>query len=298
MSAKKYYIRMLEYVKPYKSRAIFAILLTIPVGSMDAVIAWSIKPYMDTVMLETGKEPSLFLPLVIVAFSIAQSIFSYLAAYFNGWVGCRVTMDLKKELFDKMIGKESDFFDKKTSGDVLFRFNADAENACNGLLDSSKLFFTKFFTAISLIVVLIYNSFKLAFVAVSILTVALYPVAIIRKKIKEIQSLTVKSGAAVMTHYNEAFIGNRVITSYNLQNDKNSRFSDTLNSVFKLSMKTVQKTGLLTPMMHFIISIGIASVIYLGHYLIASGQLTPGGFVSFLAALLMLYSPMKNIGSG
>ena len=73
-------------------------------------------------------------------------------------------MDLKKELFDKMIGKESDFFDKKTSGDVLFRFNADAENACNGLLDSSKLFFTKFFTAISLIVVLIYNSFKLAFV--------------------------------------------------------------------------------------------------------------------------------------
>ena len=100
-----------------------------------------------------------------------------------------------------------------------------------------------------------------------------------------------------MTHYNEAFIGNRVITSYNLQNDKNSRFSDTLNSVFKLSMKTKCKTGLLTPMMHFIISIGIASVIYLGHYLIASGQLTPGGFVSFLAALLMLYSPMKNIGS-
>ncbi len=108
---------------------------------------------------------------------------------------------------------------------------------------------------------------------------------------------TVFSGAMVMTHYNEAFAGNRVISSFNLYEYACSKFNETLRSVFKLGMKMTKKTGMLTPMMHFIISIGIAGVIWLGSYLITSNQLTPGGFVSFITALLMLYHPIKAIGS-
>ena len=288
---------MFKYVKPYSTRAIFAILLTIPVGSMDAVIAWSLKPYMDTVMLEKQSGPTYFLPLLIICFSLAQSSFSYFATYLNSWVGAKVTNDLKKDLFDIMMKKDTAFFDKETSGGIQFRFNSDADNACNGLLDSSKLFFTKLFASLSLIVVLVYNSWQLAIVAVGVLVFALYPLTLIRKKIKDLASKTVKSGSMIMSHYNEAFSGNRVIASYNLQKEKNKDFAQTLNSVFRLSMKTVQKTGILTPMMHLIISIGIAAVIYLGHFLIVTGKLTPGGFVSFLAALLMLYTPLKSVGN-
>ena len=108
---------------------------------------------------------------------------------------------------------------------------------------------------------------------------------------------TVFSGAKVMTHYNEAFTGNRVVSSFNLYDYQFNRFNETLRSVFKLGMNMTKKTGILTPMMHFIISIGIAAVIWLGSYLITSDQLTPGGFVSFIVALLMLYHPIKSIGS-
>ncbi|MDO4184171.1 MAG: ABC transporter ATP-binding protein, partial [Rhodospirillales bacterium] len=100
-----------------------------------------------------------------------------------------------------------------------------------------------------------------------------------------------------MTHYNEAFTGNRVVSSFNLYEYQYNRFCETLRSVFKLGMNMTKKTGILTPMMHFVISIGIAGVIWLGSYLITSNQLTPGGFVSFITALLMLYHPIKSIGS-
>jgi subfamily B ATP-binding cassette protein MsbA len=108
---------------------------------------------------------------------------------------------------------------------------------------------------------------------------------------------TVFSGAQVVMHFNEAYSGNRVITSYNLKEYLNAKFKETLQSVFTLGIKMVQRTGIMSPLMHFIVSIGIALVIWYGSYLITSGAITPGSFVSFIAALLMLYTPLKAIGN-
>ncbi|MBR6675080.1 MAG: ATP-binding cassette domain-containing protein [Alphaproteobacteria bacterium] len=288
---------MYPYVRPYLGRAILAILVTLPLGAMDAVIAWVLKPYMDIVMIEKSAKATSFLPLLIIIFSLAQSSLNYAATYLNTWVGNKITMDLKKDLFKKMMRCDASFFDKTTSGDVMFRFNQDADMACSGLLSNLKLFTTRLFSSISLIFVLIYNSWQLSIIAITVLFGALYPLTKVRKKIKGIMDKTVFSGARVMTHYNEAFSGNRVVSSFNLYEYQSNRFNETLRAVFKLGMNMTKKTGMLTPMMHFVVSIGIAGVIWLGSYLITTNQLTPGGFVSFITALLMLYHPIKSIGT-
>ena len=130
-----------------------------------------------------------------------------------------------------------------------------------------------------------------------VLAGALYPLTTVRRKIKSVMDKTIFSGARVMTHYNETFSGNRIVTSYNLYDYQNERFKETLRSVFKLGMKMVQRTGMMSPMMHFIVSLGIAAVIWLGSYLIVTHQITPGNFVSFITALIMLYNPIKSIGN-
>ncbi len=291
------YSKIYPYVRPYWFRAVLAILITLPLGAMDAVIAWVLKPYMDVVMIEKSAKVTSLLPLLIIIFSFAQSLLNYAATYLNTWVGNKITMDLKRSLFMKMMHCEASFFDRTTSGDVMFRFNQDADMACSGLLSNLKLFTTRLFSSISLIFVLIYNSWQLSIIAILILFGALFPLTKVRKKIKGIMDKTVFSGARVMTHYNEAFTGNRVVSSFNLYTQQFQKFDETLRSVFKLGMNMTKKTGMLTPMMHFIISIGIAGVIWLGSYLINNNQLTPGGFVSFITALLMLYHPIKSIGS-
>ncbi|MBQ8677964.1 MAG: ATP-binding cassette domain-containing protein [Alphaproteobacteria bacterium] len=290
---------MLPFVKPYWVRALIAVCITIPIGAMDAVIAWSLKPYMDVVMFEqraSSLEMSL-IPLLIIAFSSCQSLMNYVATYLNTWVGQKITQDVKIRLFDKLLHYNAAFFDTKNSGDILYRFNKDADSACGGLLSNMKLFTTRLFSSLALIGVLFYNSWQLAIVAVIVLLGALYPLTTVRKKIKSIMDKTVFSGSAVITHYNEAFNGNRVVTSYNLYDYLNFRFKETLRSVFKLGMKMVQRTGMMSPMMHFIVSLGIAAVIWLGSYLIVTKQITPGNFVSFITALIMLYNPIKSIGN-
>lgn len=291
------YRKMLPYVKPYWWRAILALTVTIPLGFMDAVIAWVLKPYMDIAILEHQTQNLSFFPLLIVLFSLAQSLLNYAATYLNTWVGQKVTLDVKKDLFNKMMHQDPSEFEKVTSGDMMFRFNQNAEMACNGLLSNLKLFTTRLFSSISLIFVLFWNSWQLSIIAIVVLGGALMPLTRLRKKIKSIMDKTIFSGARVMTHYNEAYAGNRVISSFNLYDFQNKGFQETLKSVFHLGMKMTQKTGMLTPMMHFMTSIGVAGVIWYGSYLIGSKQLTPGGFVSFITALLMLYHPIKSLGS-
>ncbi len=293
------YSKILPYVKPYWGRALIAILITIPIGSMDAVIAWSLIPYMDIVLIEqqAGNFKTAIIPLLIIVFSSLQSGLNYAATYLNTWVGHRISQDLKMKLFNKLMHYNAAFFDAKNSGDVVFRFNNDVDSACNGLLANMKLFTTRLFSSISLIAVLIYNSWQLAIVAVVVLGVALYPLKTVKKKIKGVMDKSVFSGSKVITHYNEAFSGNRIITSYNLYDYQNNKFKETLRSVFKLGMKMTQRMGMISPLMHFIVSLGIAGVIWLGSYLIVSKQITPGSFVSFITALIMLYTPIKGIGN-
>ena len=297
MNLVQNYSKIFPYARPYLPRAILALILTIPMGSMDAVIAWVLKPYMDTVMIEKKVQTTSLIPALIIVFSLLQSLLNYAATYLNTWVGNRITVDLKFDLFKKLLHNDPAFFDKHTSGEVQYHFNNDAESACSGLLSNMKIFTTRIFSSIALICVLFWNSWQLTIIALVVLFGALYPLKNLRKKINSITKKTVGASSRVMTHYNEAFAGNRVITSYNLYDFQLNQFNETLQSVFKLGMKMVKKTGLLTPMMHFMISIGIAGVIWYGSYLITSNQITPGGFVSFITALLMLYHPIKSMGS-
>ncbi len=291
------YRKMWPYIKPYWMRALMSVLITIPIGAMDAVIAWSLKPYMDIVMVEKSDNLVSYIPLLIIIFSCLQSLMNYAATYLNVWVGRKIANDVKIVLFDRLMMSEATFFDKKTSGQIVFRYNSDVDTACNGLLSNLKLFTTRVFSSISLIAVLFYNSWQLAIIAVVVLFCALFPLTTVRRRIKEIMNKTIFSGAAVISHFNETYNGNRIIASYNLYDYQGKRFRETLKSVFKLGIKMTQRTGMMSPLMHFIVSLGIAAVIWWGNYLIIHQQITAGNFVSFITALIMLYNPIKSIGN-
>ena len=291
------YSRIMPYVKPYWFRALMAILICIPIGSLDAVIALSLKPYMDLVMVEKTVQSPWYIPFGIVAFTSIQGLLNYSATYLNTWVGGKITNDLKFTLYKKFLTFETAYFDKKKSGDIVYRFNNDADTACNGLLENLKTFTSRLFSSLSLVAVLFYNSWQLAIIASVVLGCAFIPLANIRKRIKSVMDKSVSAGSAVITAYNESFAGNKTIISYNLSELQESKFKSILLNIFSLKIKMVQRTSWLSPMMHVIVSIGIGLAIGYGSHLILSGTITSGNFVSFITALIMLYTPIKNLGN-
>lgn len=291
------YRRMWPYVKPYWFRALCSMLICIPIGSLDAVIALALKPYMDLVMVEKSISSPWYIPLGIVAFTSIQGGLKYLSSYLSTWVGGKITNGLKFDLFKKLLTLPTSFYDKRNSGDIVFQFNNQADLACAGLLDNLSVFTQRIFSSISLVCVLFYNSWQLALIAVAVLGCAFAPVAKLQKRIKNVMNKTVVADASIITAYNEAFAGNKTITSYNLGQHEAGKFSWILKNVFNLRIKMVQKTQWLSPMMHVIVSVGIAAAIGYGSHLIMTNKITSGNFVSFITALILLYTPVKNIGN-
>ena len=296
MNFSQHYRVMWPYVKPYLFRAILAVLLSIPIGALDSVVALSLKPYMDIVLVDKSAQSPDYIPFLIIAFTTIQGGLNYAANYMNTWVGTKINQDLKRILFKKLLSLETAFFDTHNSGLIIQRFSSDTDTACNGLLANLKTFITQVFSSFSLVCVLIYNSWQLSIIAIVVLFCSLLPLTSVKRRIKKSVTRSVEESTKSFTVYNETFNGHKTISAYNLQNVIYRRFDETLKQLFKLSIKIVQKTGWITPLMHIIISAGIGGVIWYGSTLIVEHKISAGNFVSFITALVLLYTPIKNIG--
>jgi subfamily B ATP-binding cassette protein MsbA len=289
--------RFWPMLKPYSLRALCGLALTAPLGALDGGIALFLKYYVDNVVVAKSAGWAQYIPAIIVCYALIQGALNYGSVYLNSWVGTKITTDLKEKLYKKLLTFDPQYFDVHNSGDVVYRFYSDADTASNGLINNAKLFLTRTFSTIGLVFVLLYNSWQLAFIAVSVFVLLVWPMQIVRKKIKKITPKLVSSGSNIITSYNETCGGYKTIAAYNLQDYQFQKQRAILNNLFNLSMKMVKHTNWLSPLMHVVVALGVAGVVWYGNNLIIKGTITSGNFASFIASLLMLYTPLKSMGN-
>lgn len=290
------YKKMWPFVKPYWFRAALSLLLTLPTGALDSAIALFMKSFTDDVLVAKNASFNSIIPLLIVGFVLVQSSLTYAVKYLNTWVGSKITINLRKHLFHKLMTMHSGYFDTANSGYIMMRYNNDADAASTGLIDNLRKMFTRTCSAIALICVLLYNSWQLTVIAVGAFALAGGLIFIVRRSLEDLVRKTVVVGSVAMRAYNEAFSGNRTIAAYNLQEDQENRFNQLMHNIFSLNMGIVKHTGWLSPVMHFIVSLGLALVFWLSGSMIVKGTITSGNFTSFVTALLLLYHPVKSMG--
>ena len=303
--------RIIPYIKPYWFRILLGFLVAIPLGLLDGVTAFALKPYMDYVVggktLEftlwnhdvviNSLQMAFILPVGVVLFAVIQGVLRYLNGYLSTWTSQRITNDVKFDLFDRLIHMHPQFFDENSSGIIISRYMNDPQIASAGIVDQLKTITTSLFGALGLIAVMIYSSWKLAFIGVFFLCIAFVPVALIRKKIKDTSNKNMVIGGNITTNINETYAGNKIMIAYQLQDRQNKYFKEQLWDAFNVNMSLYKRSGWMSPIMYIIASFGIAIVLGVGTYLINSGDMTAGGFASFVTSLLLLYKPVKTLGN-
>lgn len=289
--------RIYKYIHPYLFRIILGLLIALPVGALDGVIAYALKPYMDEVLIKKNMLLAYIIPFGVVAFAALQGVLRYLNDYLTNWTGQKVTNDVKKGLFQKLVYMDPKFFDENSSGIILTRYLSDPDTASKGILDNIKALMSSGIGAFALVGVMLYNSWKLALVGVLVLCVAFIPAALIRKRIKTASNKNMKIGGNITTDFNETCAGNKIITSYNLEEYQYKKFSKEIHDSFDVNMSLVKRVAWMSPIMYTIASFGIAFVLAFGTYLVLSEQMTSGSLLSFVTSLLLLYKPVKTLGN-
>lgn len=289
--------QLIQYIKPYLPLTLLSILLTLPAGALDAVIVMTLKPYMDVIMLNKSIHSPWTISFFILVFTSIQGLLNFSATYINSYVAGQITNEVKIILFENLLNRETSFFDKNTSGFIQKAFNNDVSKAFGSLLGYLKSYALRIFSAISLIIVLIYNCWQLAIIAVFILVFALIPVTQVKNLIKNIVNDYENENAKVIADYNETFSGNKIISAFNLKNFQINKLKKHLKKAFQLDMKIILRTGWTTPLMRLVAAIGIGLIIGIGSTLINNNTITSGNFVAFVTALILLFNPIKGIGN-
>ena len=303
--------RIYPYIKPYWFRILLGFAIAIPLGLLDGVTAFALKPYMDYVI--GGKtfavdwhgisfsinslQMAFILPIGVILFAAFQGVLRYLNGYFSTWTSQRITNDVKFDLFNRLIHMHPQFFDENSSGVIIQRYMNDPATASNGIVENIKTITTSLFGALGLIAVMLYSSWKLAIIGVIVLCAAFLPVALIRKRIKEASNKNMVIGGNITTNINETYSGNKIMAAYELQDRQNKYFKDQTWKSFNVNMSLYKRSGWMSPIMYIIASFGIATVLGVGTYLINSGEMTAGSFASFVTSLLLLYKPVKTLGN-
>lgn len=288
---------MWPFVKPIWFISLLSLVIGVPIGSLDATIALFLKPYTDLVIVSNNAQAPWYLPFLIVGFTIIQGVLLYLSAFLTAYAGGKLNLNVKEALYNKLLSLDPKYYDEQNSGRILMRFSSDADLACSGLLSNLKNLVTRVCSTLSLLCVLIYTSWQLSIIAIIILAITVAPLTTVRRLLKKIIAKNTDVISTINTKYNETYSGNRTILAYNLQDTQRNSFIMNLNEIFKLSVKMVKRTAWISPFMHFSVSIGISLTIAYGSWLIVQGTITAGDFVSFLAALLMMYTPLKAMGN-
>lgn len=303
--------RIFPYIKPYLFRIFLGFLVAIPLGLLDGVTAFALKPFMDYVVGQHdwifhifGKTYSIsymmlaaIIPFGVVLFAAFQGVMRYLNDYISAWTSQKITNDVKIDLFHKLVYMNPQFYDENPSGIVISRYMNDPQTASSGIVEKIKVFTTSFFGAAGLIAVMLYSSWKLAIIGVLVLCVAFIPVALIRKRIKAASNKNMVISGNLTTDINETYSGNKVIAAYQLQERQEKFFNEQIHESFRVNMSLTKRTAWMSPLMYTIASIGIATVLGYGTHLITSGQMTAGSFASFVTSLLLLYKPVKTLGN-
>ena len=303
--------RIWPYIRPFWFRITLGFLIAIPLGLLDGVTAFALKPFMDYVV---GKQDWVFhlfgneytltwqlfaflIPFAVVAFAGVQGVLRYLNDYISAWTSAHITNNVKFDLFHKLVHMDPQFFDENSSGIVISRYMGDPTTASAGIVDNIKTITTSLFGALGLIAVMLYSSWRLALVGVIVLNIAFLPVALIRKRIKNASNKNMVIGGNITTNINETYSGNKVMAAYGLQDRQEEYFVRQTWDSYNVGMSLLKRAGWMSPLMYLIASIGIAIVLAYGTSLINNGIMTAGSFASFVTSLLLLYKPVKTLGN-
>ncbi len=314
--------KIFYYIKPVLGRSILNVIIAIPLGLLDGIVALSLKPYMDFVVNGHPDKAwtfagfnmfghtygafhitnlqawlALVIPFGIVMFAAIQGGLKYANNYLSDWTGNKISNHLKVDLFKKLTSMDPQFFDVNSSGMVISRFCDDPYTASKSVIDNIKSLITNLFGFLGLVAVLLYTSWRLAIIGIVVMGIAITPVVFLRKRIKKTSNAYIVVDGSMTTSFNETFNGNKIIAAYNLQDAENGKFEQKIHKQFNIVMSLTKRVGWLSPIMYTVCSVGIALVMAYGTHLILSGQLSAGSFMSFVTSLLLLYKPTKTLGN-
>ncbi|MBJ90546.1 MAG: lipid A export permease/ATP-binding protein MsbA [Woeseia sp.] len=294
---KEVYSRLWGYVLPHKVIGAIAVVAMASTAVVEAAIVWMIEPLMDETLVAHNLETARWLPIAFVLVFIARGLAGYGTEASLGWIGRSVISKLRQDVFRKFLTLPVGFIEKHATGPLLSRMTYNVEMVAESVTNVVTVLVRDFLTVLAAIGVMLYQSQRLfVFVAILLPIIALL-IQILGRAFRRYSGRIQDSVGEVTQVTDEVLSGNRIVKVFGGDQYEMERLVEVDDRNRKQNLKLIRSRSLGVAVTQVIFGVGIAGVIYAAGIESVNGELSPGSFMSFFGAMMLMLQPLRRMSN-
>ncbi len=285
--------RLFQQARPYRVRFVLACVAMVGFAATSAGLAYLIKPIFDEVLIQQVNLGPVALAIIVLY--LGKGVFSYFSTYQMSYVGQRTVMDLRNRLYRHILHQSVDFFSAKSTGTLMSHITTDVERVQQAVSSAVGDLMMQSFALVGYAVLLYYYDWRLATLSLLGAPLVIYPLIRLGRRLRKTSDSGLQRWRDISEILQETISGSRIVKAFRMEEFEARRFAGATERLFKTNMRITEVVSTLPPLMELVGGLAIAAAIWYGSGRISRNELTPGEFTSFVAALFLMYGPIKKL---
>jgi subfamily B ATP-binding cassette protein MsbA len=295
MTNSQLYLRLLTYVKPYWRIFLLSIIATAVTASTDPLLPALLKPMLDGTFVNRDDNIIRLVPIFVLLIFLVRGIASFVSSYAIGWVGDKVVMDLRNEMFRKLMTLHTRYYDDHAAGQLISKFTYDVTRVTEAATNVVTVTIRDSIIIIGLMGWLLYLNWKLTMITLVMLPVIAIVIRLINLRMRNSSRDSMRAMGDVTQVIEESISAHKVVKLFGGQQYESDRFGDRANWVRRYSMKQTAANAANVPIVQMVAAFALAFLFYLAIEQSRTDGKSVGEFLSYIVAMMMLTSPLKRI---
>ena len=290
------YMRLLGYLRPYWKAFAFAVLGMVGTAATEPAFPAIMKYLLDHGFQTADPKMVWLIPLGIVLLFVVRGVLSFITSYLMTWLSTRLVTDLRRRMFAKILTLPTQTFHDQSSGKLISRLLYDADNVNQAATTVLVTAVRESLTAISLMGYLLYLDWKLTMITLAVGPLIAVIIKGFAKRIRNASRTSLQAIRRTSHTIEESVAAHKVIKIYGAQAQQTERFYKDTEAFRRSMMREAVPASAMTPITHIAAALAIALITYLAlSQTTGQAGASAGGFISFMTAMLLLISPIKQL---
>ena len=292
---KTVYSRLWRYVMPHKLIGLVAVIAMASTAIVEASLVWLVEPLTDEALVARNLETTRWIPIAFTVIFIARGLSGFASEASLGWIGRSVISDLRRDVFNKFLMLPSKFIETHSTGPMLSRMTYNVEMVAESVTTVVTVMVRDVLTVCAAIAVMLYQSPRLFAFVMILLPVVAVLIRILGRAFRRYSSRIQDSIGEVTQVTDEVLTGNRVVKIFGGYDYEMDRLVEVDERNKKQNLKLIRSRALGVAITQVIFGIGVSGVVYAAGLESVNGQLSPGSFISFFGAMMLMLQPLRRI---
>jgi ATP-binding cassette, subfamily B, bacterial MsbA len=295
LTSTQLYLRLLGYVKPYWGTFAISILGMAVTAATEPLLPALLKPMLDGTFIHKDDTVIRLAPILILVIFFVRGVSSFVGTYAIGWVGNKVVMDLRELMFSKLMSLPTRFYDDHATGNLISKLIFDVTQVTSAATNVVTVSLRDSIVVLGLLGWLFYLNWKLTLLSLVMLPIIAAMLKIINARLRTSSRDTQRAMGDITQVIEESVAANKVVKLFGGQQYERDRFNDQANWVRRHTMKQAMAAAINVPTVQMIAAMALSVIVYIATVQSRNDETTVGGFLSFIAAMLMLTAPIKRL---